>query len=171
MDEYESDEWDSERGHAKLVRYSRDQQRHGQLSRDIERTHREWQAMDDVKPVNPRTFRDTPQDAMRRWFARGLDGLEAGEQEIFLVKPDEDRVADNPLLVASKYGDVFDPAGMISGHPSYAAGDPVRSDLDTGDDSALGLAAPEEWARDVVEALKYFGSVAGKLPQFRHRQR
>ena len=46
-----------------------------------------------------------------------------------------------------------------------AAGDPTRSDIDTGD-SAAGLAAVETWAPGLVEALAYYGSVASSCWNF-----
>ena len=159
LEEYESDEWAGEKSHAKFMRYQIDQQRHGQVTREIQLAHQNWQLMEDLKPIlNKRKFSETPNDAMRRWLHRGSDGLEQWERDIYLSEPTADMIQANPLMGVSR-GNVFDPFAMVA-KIKLAAGDPVRSDLDAGDDSALGLAAPETWAMGVVETLKFAGSVA-----------
>ena len=162
MDEYESDGWGGDGAPGKIVRYSADQQRHAQLGRDLERTQREWQIQEDLKPVTRQQMANTPQDAMRRWFLKGRDGLETSEVEIYLSAPTPEMLDAMPLMAAGG-GDVFNPFALL--RPQMAASDPMRSDVAVGAEG-LGAAAPETWAGSVVEALQYAGSVAASCHNF-----
>ena len=159
-DAHASDEWQGDDGPAKLSRYMVDQQRHGQLTRELQMVNVEIDRMEAVKPVEKTKMKDSMMGIRNRWMAQGSKGLSEDEQKLFLAEPPDDIVATMPSLRGGG-GELFNPQAIV-----MAAGDPLRSDLDTGDDSAAGLAAPETWAGDIVERLAYFGAVADSCHNF-----
>ena len=162
MEEYNSDEWSGERGPAKLVRYQVDQLLHAQLTREITFITAKVQNMESLKPVDRKAMAGRPQDVLRRWMHRGRNGVEQHEAETYLSEPSPEMIQANPLIGAGGHGgEVFDPYSMIR----MAASDPMRSDKSTGAEG-LGAAAPETWARGLVESLKYAGSVADSCQEF-----
>ena len=178
-DDYNSDEWEGEKGPAKMIRYNADQQRHGQLTREVQLLSHQIERMDDIKPVDTKAIQGTIQDSLRRWMRSGAEGLEKDERDILISEPTPEMTALAPM---QNMGEVFDPFGMIKDLPGYAimsspyssvrfaVGDPSRGDI-TGESvagarDALGEAAPETWAAGLVERLKYYGAVADACHNF-----
>ena len=178
-DDYNSDEWEGEKGPAKMIRYNADQQRHGQLTREVQLISQQIERMEDIKPIDVKAVQGTIQDSLRRWMRSGAGGLEQDERDILLSEPTPEMSAMSPT---SDMGEVFDPFGMLRDNPAYAAmdnpysrvryaaGDPSRGDITaesaTGARDALGEAAPETWAAGLVERLKFYGAVADSCHNF-----
>ena len=178
-DDYNSDEWEGERGPAKMIRYNADQQRHGQLTREVQLLSQQIERMEDIKPVDPQVIKGTVQDSLRRWMRSGAEGLEQDERDVLLSEPSPEMASMTPT---SNMGEVFDPFGMLENSTEFAVannpysrvrfavGDPSRGDI-TGESAAgardaLGEAAPETWAAGLVERLKFYGAVADSCHNF-----
>ena len=164
-DQHESDGWDGKRAANKLAVYNRDQLRHRQLRDDLADVKGEIAAMEDLRPdkqkAKPKTW---AHDAFRRFALGGGQMLEQNERDIFMANEENLRelVQMYPFLTMGG-GEAFmvnDPRILM------AAGDPLRSDFDSGDDSAAGLAAPEEWMSGLVERLRYYGAVPSSCYNF-----
>jgi len=178
-DEYNSDEWGGENGPAKLIRYNADNQRHAQVTRELQLVAHQIERMEDVKPVDPKAVKGTMKDTLRRWMQKGETGLEQDERELFCTEPTSEMAA---VVPDADRGSVFDPFALIKGSPLYdritdpytnirmAVGDPSRGDISdesaSGARDALGEARPETWAAGLVEALKYYGAVAETCHNF-----
>ena len=156
-DEHGSDEWSGEHAPAKFERYMVDQKFHEQLMREITYLDTQIQLFEEIKPIVNIRSDANMMDVRRRWMQHGGQGLEKDERDLFVLEPTKDMLEQIPVV--GQGGEVFAPFVM-------AAGDPLRSDLDTGDDSAAGLAAPETWAQDIVERLAYYGAVAASCHNF-----
>ena len=159
-DEFENDDWQGDNGPGRLIRYTAEQKRHEQHMRELTFVSSELESMEDVKPTAALRSQGTMRDIRRRWMRSGAQGLEKDERDLFLIEPTPDMIQQMPFLAVGG-GEVFNPAAIV-----MAAGDPLRSDIDSGDDSAAGLAAPEVWAQDIVERLAYYGSVAASCHNF-----
>ena len=166
-DEYESDAWDGDGSAGKLARYMANQQRHGQLTREIQLATHEIDQWEAVRPMTAVEARRSGADVRRRWMLGGGQMLSEDERQVFLSAPTDAMIRDMPIL-AMGGGEVFNPAAVLG--PQYAVGDAGRSDLPTesasGAADAMGLAAPEEWERSLVETLRYYGAVARNCHNF-----
>ena len=159
-DEKESDEWtDPAKGPIKLINYRKLSIEHEHLESRLLRVSGQREKYENGKPDENSRPKNWSSDAMRRWLMGGSKLLDADEQSKFLSEVNPGMVKEVPLLGIAG-GEVFlvDGIGMT-------AGDPTRSDVDTGD-SAAGLAAEEDWMSGLVERLKYFGAVARSCHNF-----
>ena len=180
-DEYNSDAWGGEDGAAKMSRYMADQQRHAQLTREIEVVDRQIDRMESCKPADPQKVKGTYRDILRRWFQKGGDGLEHDEREMFIGEPSSEMAN----FTGASGGEVFNPMKLFEGKPEYSwlfdphmsaqrklaiMATPSRGDINapsaSGADDALGLARPETWDPSVVESLLYYGAVAANCHNF-----
>ena len=160
--QHETDGWTGEAAGGKLAVYLRDQARESQLRDEIADIDTVMEKMEDARPEkNKGKPKNWAQDVSRRFFMGGSQMLDQDEKDLFIAPVTPEMVADFPL-VGSAGGEVLMIRDM---NAVMAAGDPTRSDIDTGD-SAAGLAAPEEWMTGLVERLAYFGAVAQALSQF-----
>ena len=161
-DQISTDGWEGDDGQSKLTAYMADQQQHGQLTRELQVVNAELDRMESVKPVAKTRMKDTMMGIRNRWMAGGSRALGEDERKLFIVEATPEMIAAAPMLSAGGgAGEVFDPYAIV-----MADSDPLRSDIDSGDESAAGLAAPETWAGDIVERLAYFGAVAQNCHNF-----
>ena len=161
-DQYETDGWTGEAAAGKLTVYLRDQAREKQVRDEIADIDTVMEKMEDKRPEkNKGKPKNWAQDVSRRFLMGGSQMLDQDEKDLFIAQVTQEDVAAFPL-VGSAGGEVLMIRDM---NAVMAAGDPTRSDIDTGD-SAAGLAAPEEWMTGLVERLAFFGAVARRCHNF-----
>ena len=144
-DTYATDkQWDESR----QARYLMDQQRHAQLTRELQMVRSERQAYELRAPERARR---SDRSALVRFLRSGSNGLDAAEQKELL---DEGTV---------KVDMATGPAFMLGRTLEGAADDDyVRSD----DSSGAGVTQPTTEPR-VVDRLRHFGGVAQMAQEFR----
>lgn len=131
-EQHETDaEWDEPR----QGKYIIDQQRHRQLTRQLETVRAERQRYEAHEPQRVKQFK---QSALNRWLWSGENGLEQDECELYLREPDPAMLNQVPDLRGNGF------------RVSLA----TRSDIDTGA-GAAGLSVEQEWNSDVIERLAY----------------
>ena len=175
-EEYASDAWGGEDAPAKMARYNADNITHARLSRELDSVDRQIVRMEEIRPLSRAERRNVMRDITRRWMAGGSAMLDEGERQVFVKEVPDDAARMLRAYAGTGQGEVFDPwavatdGGTVPLPPRMAVGDPSRSDISSesasGADDAMGAAAPETWATGLVEALKYFGSVASNCHNF-----
>ena len=125
--------WDD----AQNQKYERDQLRHAQFSREISDLRNQVTVMEGFRPANVKKSEKT---AFNRWLARGANGLEASERDIYLQDKSDDMLPDGG-------GEVF--LFDIS-QPDFLQS--TRSDNSSGEELV-----PETVRPNVIDTLKAFG--------------
>ena len=152
--EYNTDGWDGEGGAAKLEKYSRDQLRHAQVTRELETTDREIERLENFRPSTVKAKKNA---ALTRFLQNGSNGLEADE----IKAQSEYENEDSFVMVGPGYERfVITPEsdGMSQALPQMAGeltGTATRSD----DSSGLTL-NPLYTRPSVIDALKWYGGIA-----------
>ena len=155
--EYHSDGWATDDG-GKTERYSRDQLRHAQLTRELETTNNNITMLEQFRPS---TIKAKKNATLTRFLQRGYNGLEADEIKLQQEFPDDDSA-----LLADQYSSggyqrfVITPEsdGMSQMLPQMNNDDDTeatRSDVSSGD-----VLNPLTTRPSVINALKYYGGLA-----------
>jgi len=133
-DQHATDGWDD----ARMARYTVDQQRHGQLTRELGTVRAQREAYERLEPT-PAARRQSP---LARWLRGGEQALDESERE-------------------SHLGEMVDPGLPGGGGQTFRLAAP-RSDDATGQEAAEETIVPR-----VIDRLAYFGGVSQAAHQFR----
>ena len=130
---------DGEWGEQRLPRYMADQQRHGQLTRQLETVRRAMNRYQHREPENAKKSLSGP---MARWLRNGANGLEGWEREQYLRE-------------------------MVDGDLPNGGGETFRVQAATASDAASGQEAVQEVIPPrVIDRLAYYGGVAKMAQNF-----
>ena len=149
--EYNSDAWGGDDTAAKTEKFSRDQLRHAQLTRELEVCNSDINSLEQFRPSTVKAKKNA---ALTRFLQRGHNGLEADEisqqnnyendDAMVMVGPGYERFVITPET------DEFSQA-MPGMNPQQS----------TASDAASGQnLAPSTTRPSVIDALKYYGGVA-----------
>ena len=127
--------WDEVR----LNRYSADQARHAQLSRQLEMAHNERKGYELSEPEAAKRASATP---FARWLRSGESGLEADERNLHL-------------------GEMSDGALPGGGGPTFIIRAATASDAASGEEAVQERVLPR-----VIDTLAYYGGVSQMAQQF-----
>ena len=140
--------WDSKTG----TKYTVEQLRHGQLTRELETIRNEKHQME---LLEPEAAKRGQKSAFARFLRQGKEGLEAAEHDLFLG--DVEGGADlNALPTVAGAGDTF----VIK---AATVGD---EDVGTRGNQGGGEAIEETVVPRVIDRLQYFGGVSKASQQF-----
>ena len=149
--EYNTDGWDGDDGAAKLEKFSRDQLRHAQVTRELETTEREIATLENFRPSTVKAKKNA---ALTRFLQRGHNGLEADE-----IKAQNEYENDEAMVMVGPGYERFvitpDTDGMSQAMPGLAPQMATASDAASGN-----VLNPSTTKPSVIDALKYFGGVA-----------
>ena len=147
--EYHTDGWDTKP--EKIEKYSRDQLRHGQLTRELEVCNNEINTLEQFRPD---TVKEKKNAALTRFLQRGHNGLEADE-----IKQQSDYENDDAMVMVGPGYERFvitpETDEFSQAMPGMKPQQSTRSDNDTGN-----VLAPSTTRPSVIDALKYYGGVA-----------
>ena len=148
--EYHTDGWDSKP--EKIEKYSREQMRHSQLTRELEVCNNEINSLEQFRPSTVKAKKNA---ALTRFLQSGHNGLEAdeiksqneyeNEEAMIMTGPGYER------FVITPESDGMSQA-MAGANPQMAT---TRSDNDSGN-----VLNPLYTRPSVIDALKYYGGVA-----------
>ena len=147
--EYHTDGWDSQP--EKMEKYSRDQLRHAQLTRELGSCNNEINTLEQFRPD---TIKAKKNAALTRFLQRGTNGLEADE----IKSQNEYENEDAMVMVGPGYERfVITPEtdGMSQAMPGANPQMATRSDDATGN-----VLNPLYTRPSVIDALKYYGGIS-----------
>ena len=150
--EYNTDGWDGDAGAAKLEKFSRDQLRHAQVTRELETTDREIANLENFRPSTVKAKKNA---ALTRFLQRGHNGLEADE-----IKAQNEYENDDAMVMVGPGYERFvitpDTDGMSQALPGN-----VSPQMATASDATSGEVLNPLYTRpSVINALQYYGGVA-----------
>ena len=147
--EYHTDGWDSQP--EKIEKYSRDQLRHAQLTREIESCNNEINTLEQFRPD---TIKAKKNAALTRFLQRGSNGLESDE----IAAQQEYENEDAMVMVGPGYERfVITPEtdGMSQAMPG------LNPQMATASDATSGQVLNPLYTRpSVIDALKYYGGIS-----------
>ena len=148
--EYHTDGWDSKP--EKIEKYSREQMRHSQLTRELEVCNNEINSLEQFRPS---TVKEKKNAALTRFLQSGHNGLEAdeiksqneyeNEEAMVMTGPGYERFVITPETDGMSQA-------MGGANPQMAA---TRSDNDSGN-----VLNPQYTRPSVIDALKYYGGIS-----------
>ena len=147
--EYHTDGWDSKP--EKIEKFSRDQLRHGQLTRELEVCNSEINSLEQFRPS---TIKEKKNAALTRFLQKGYNGLEADE-----IKAQNDYESDDAMVMVGPGYERFvitpETDGMSQAMPGANPQMATRSDDATGN-----VLNPQTTRASVIDALKFYGGIS-----------
>ena len=155
--EYNSDEWATDDG-GKMERYSRDQLRHAQITRELNTVNSEIGKLENFRPE---TITMKKNASLTRFLQRGYNGLEADEIKLQQEFPDDDSAVLSDQYSESGYQRfVITPEsdGLSQMMPQMS--NDGLTDATRSDDTSGEVLNPLYTRPSVIDSLKYYGGIA-----------
>ena len=155
--EYNSDEWATDDG-GKMERYSRDQLRHAQITRELNTVNSEIGTLENYRPE---TIQKKKNASLTRFLQKGYNGLEADEIKLQQEFPDDDSamLADEYSSTGFQRFVITPETDGYSQQLPQMNNDKVADGL-TSDNSTGNVLNPLYTRPSVIDALKYYGGIA-----------
>ena len=155
--EYNSDEWATDDG-GKMERYSRDQLRHAQITRELNTVNSEIGTLENYRPE---TIQKKKNASLTRFLQKGYNGLEADEIKLQQEFPDDDSamLADEYSSTGFQRFVITPETDGYSQQLPQMSNDKVADGL-TSDNSTGNVLNPLYTRPSVIDALKYYGGIA-----------
>ena len=148
--EYHTDGWDTKP--EKIEKYSREQMRHAQLTRELEVCNSEINSLEQFRPS---TIKEKKNAALTRFLQKGYNGLESDE-----IKAQDDYENEDAMVMTGPGYERFvitpDSDGMSQAMPGTA-----KPQQATASDASSGnVLNPLYTKPSVIDALKYYGGLS-----------
>ena len=149
--EYNSDAWGGDDTAAKTEKFSRDQLRHAQLTRELEVCNSEINSLEQFRPSTVKAKKNA---ALTRFLQRGHNGLEADE-----IKQQNDYENDDAMVMVGPGYERFvitpETDEFSQAMPGMNPQQSTASDANSGN-----VLAPSTTRPSVIDALKYYGGIS-----------
>ena len=147
--EYHSDGWDTKP--EKLEKYSRDQLRHGQLTRELEVVNNEMTSLEQFRPSTVKAKKNA---ALTRFLQKGYNGLESDE-----VKAQTEYENEEAMVMTGPGYERFVITPESDGMSQAMGG--ANPQMATASDATSGEVLNPLYTRpSVIDALAYYGGIA-----------